>query len=160
MEEIAMTVAPTLQKYLDQRVTYDLIPHAPTPSSTRTAEACHVPGEALAKAVVLRRDGGYMMAVLPASHHLHLSALKSQLGHQVDLASEKEIAELFVDCDIGAIPPVGECYGLDVIVDDSIDARRDIYLEGGDHATLIRMKGDQFAELTAKAWHGHFSTHD
>ena len=92
MEEIAMTVSPTLQKYLDQSVTYDLIPHAPTMSSTRTAEACHVPGEALAKAVVLRRDGGYMMAVLPASHHLHLSALKSQLGHTVDLASEDEIA--------------------------------------------------------------------
>jgi Ala-tRNA(Pro) deacylase len=128
MEEIAMTVSPTLQKYLDQSVTYDLIPHAPTLSSTRTAEACHVPGEALAKAVVLRRDGGYMMAVLPASRHLHLSALKSQLGHHVDLASEKEIAELFVDCDIGAIPPLGECYGLDVIVDDSIDARRDIYM--------------------------------
>jgi Ala-tRNA(Pro) deacylase len=155
-----MTVAPTLQKYLDQSVTYDLIPHAPTRSSTRTAEACHVPGEALAKAVVLRRDGGYMMAVLPASHHLHLSALKSQLGHHVDLASEDEIERLFEDCERGAVPPLGECYGLDVIVDDSIDARRDIYLESGDHATLIRMTGEQFARLTAKAWHGHFSTHD
>jgi len=155
-----MTVSPTLQKYLDQSVTYELIPHAPTASSTRTAEACHVPGDALAKAVVLRRDGGYMMAVLPASHHLHLSTLKNQLGHKVDLASEREIAELFADCDIGAIPPVGECYGLDVIVDDSIDARRDIYMESGDHATLIRMDGEQFARLTAKAWPGHFSTHD
>jgi Ala-tRNA(Pro) deacylase len=160
MEEIAMTVSPTLQKYLDQSATYDLIPHAPTLSSTRTAEACHVPGEALAKAVVLRRDGGYMMAVLPASRHLHMSALKSQLGHHVDLASEDEIERLFEDCERGAIPPLGECYGLDVIVDDSIDARRDIYLEGGDHATLIRLKGEQFARLTAKAWHGHFSTHD
>jgi len=155
-----MTVSPTLQKYLDQSVTYDLIPHAPTMSSTSTAEACHVPGEALAKAVVLRRDGGYMMAVLPASHHLHLSALKSQLGHHVDLASEDEIERLFEDCERGAVPPLGECYGLDVIVDDSIDARRDIYLESGDHATLIRMTGEQFARLTAKAWHGHFSTHD
>ena len=155
-----MTVAPTLQRYLDQTVTYDLISHDPTMSSTRTAEASHVPGDCLAKGVVLRRDGGYMMAVLPASHHLHLSALKSQLGHKVDLASEKEIAELFVDCDIGAIPPVGECYGLDVIVDDSIDARRHVYMESGDHATLIRMEGEQFARLTAKAWRGHFSTHD
>ena len=119
-----MTVSPTLQKYLDQSVTYDLIPHVPTMSSTRTAEACHVPGEALAKAVVLRRDGGYMMAVLPASRHLHLSALKSQLGHKVDLASEDEIERLFEDCDRGAVPPLGECYGLDVIIDDSIDARR------------------------------------
>ena len=137
-----MTVSPTLQKYLDQSVTYDLIPHAPTMSSTRTAEACHVPGEALAKAVVLRRDGGYMMAVLPASRHLHLSALKSQLGHKVDLASEDEIERLFEDCDRGAVPPLGECYGLDVIIDDSIDARRHVYMESGDHATLIRMEGD------------------
>jgi Ala-tRNA(Pro) deacylase len=155
-----MTVSPTLQRYLDQGVSYDLIPHASTMSSTRTAEACHVSGDALAKAVVLRRDGGYMMAVLPASRHLHLSALKSQLGHKVDLASEDEIERLFGDCDRGAVPALGQCYGLDVIVDDSIDPRRDIYMEGGDHRTLIRMDGEEFARLTAKAWHGHFSTHD
>ena len=155
-----MTVSPTLQKFLDETVTYDVISHAPTMSSTRTAEACHVPGDALAKAVVLRRDGGYMMAILPASHHLHLSALKMHLGHKVDLASEEEVAKLFDDCERGAVPPVGECYGLDVIVDDSIDKQRDIYMEGGDHATLIRLDGEQFARLTAKAWHGHFTTHD
>jgi Ala-tRNA(Pro) deacylase len=155
-----MTVSPTLQKYLDQGVSYDLIAHAPTTSSTRTAEACHISGEALAKGVVLRRDGGYMMAVLPASRHLHLSALKNQLGHKVDLASEDEIERLFEDCERGAIPALGQCYGLDVIVDDSIDPRRDIYLEGGDHATLIRMDGEEFARLTAKAWRGHFSSHD
>jgi Ala-tRNA(Pro) deacylase len=155
-----MTVSPTLQKYLDQTVTYDLIPHNPTMSSTRTAEACHVSGDALVKGVVLRRDGDYMMAILPASHHLHLSALKSQLGHKVDLASEEEIVRLFADCERGAVPPVGECYGLDVIVDDSIDGQREIYMEGGDHATLIRLDREQFARLTAKAWHGHFTTHD
>ena len=155
-----MTVAPTLKKYLDQTTTYDLVQHDPTMSSTRTAEASHVPGDRLAKGVVLRRDGGYMMAILPASRHLHLPALRMHLGHRVDLASEDEIAKLFTDCERGAVPPIGECYGLDVIVDDSIDARRDIYIEGGDHATLIRMKGEQFARLTAKAWHGHFSTHD
>lgn len=155
-----MPVAPTLKKYLDQTVTYELIAHDPTQSSTRTAEACHVPGDRLAKGVVLRRDGGYMMAILPASHHLHLSALKSQLGHKVDLASEEETERLFHDCERGAIPPLGECYGLDVIVDDSIDAEREIYMEGGDHTTLIRLDGDQFARLTEKAWHGHFTTHD
>jgi Ala-tRNA(Pro) deacylase len=155
-----MTVSPTLRKYLDQTVTYAQIAHVPTTSSTRTAEACHVPGDALAKGVVLRRDGGYMMAILPASHHLHLSALRMQLGHKVDLASEDEIARLFGDCERGAIPPVGECFGLDVIVDDSIDAQRDIYMEGGDHATLIHLDRGQFARLTAKAWHGHFTTHN
>ena len=155
-----MTVAPTLKKYLDQTITYDLVQHDPTMSSTRTAEASHVPGDRLAKGVVLRRDGGYMMAILPASRHLHLPALRLHLGHRVDLASEDEIAKLFTDCERGAVPPVGECYGLDVIVDDSIDSQREVYLEGGDHTTLIRLGSEQFARLTANAWHGHFTTHD
>lgn len=155
-----MTIAPKLQQYLDQTVKYELIPHDPTMSSARTAQASHVPGDCLAKAVVLRRDGGYMMAILPASHHLHMPALKTQLGHKVDLATEDEIAPLFRDCERGAIPPVGGCYGLETIVADSLDGQREIYMEGGDHATLIRMDGEQFARLTAKAWHGHFTTHD
>jgi Ala-tRNA(Pro) deacylase len=155
-----MTVAPTLQKYLDQTVTYKLISHDATMSSTRTAEACHVSGNRLAKGVVLRRDGGYLLAILPASHHIHLPALRMQLGDTIDLASEDEIAQLFCDCERGAVPPVGECYGLDVVVDDSIEAQPEIYMEGGDHATLIHLGRGQFVRLTAEAWHGHFTAHD
>jgi Ala-tRNA(Pro) deacylase len=155
-----MTIAPTLQKYLDQTVTYDVISHDPTMSSTRTAEACHVPGACLAKGVVLRRDSGYILAILPASHHIHLSDLRMQLGANVDLANEDEIAQLFRDCARGAVPPVGECYGLDVIVDDSIEAQREIYMEGGDHATLIHLGCGEFARLTTEAGRGHFSAHD
>ncbi len=155
-----MSVAPTLQKYLDQTVTYELISHDPTMSSMRTAEACHVPGDCLAKAVVLRRDDRYLLAILPASHHIRLSDLRMQLGDKVELASEDEIAQLFCDCARGAVPPVGECYGLDVIVDDSIEAQRDIYMEGGDHITLIHLDRGQFEQLTTEAWHGDFTTHD
>jgi Ala-tRNA(Pro) deacylase len=156
----AMSIALTLQRYLDQNVTYEVIQHEPTMSSTRTAEVCHVSGDRVAKAIVLRRDGGYLLAVLPASHHIHLQDLRMQLDDKVDLATEDEIAQLFRDCARGAVPAVGECYGLDVIVDDSIDSQREVYLEGGDHATLIRLGGAQFARLTANAWHGHFTTHD
>jgi Ala-tRNA(Pro) deacylase len=155
-----MTVAPTLQKYLDQTVTYELISHDATMSSTRTAEACHVSGNRLAKGVVLRRDRGYLLAILPASHHIHLPALRMQLGDTIDLASEDEIAQLFCDCERGAVPPVGECYGLDVIVDDSIEAQPEIYMEGGDHATLIHLGRGQFVRLTAEAWHGRCTAHD
>ena len=152
-----MGVAPTLQKHLDQYVTYDVVQHEPTMSSTRTAQACHISGKRLAKAVVLRRDGGFMLAVLPASRHLRIADLSAQLGEQVDLATEGEIDSLFADCAHGAVPPVGECYGLDWIVDDSIDDRGDVYLEAGDHATLIRLAYAQFAKLAADARHGRFS---
>ena len=117
-------------------------------------------GERLAKGVVLRRDGGYMLAILPASHHIRLADLRTQLGEDVDLAAEGEIDALFGDCAQGAVPPVGDCYGLDVIVDDSIDRQSDVYLEAGDHATLIHLNHAEFAKLTADARHGRFSVHD
>lgn len=155
-----MSIAPTLQRHLDRNVTYDVITHDATMSSTRTAQACHVSGDSLAKAIVLRHDGGYMLAVLPASHHIRLTDLKRQVGDDVALADEGEIERLFPDCALGAVPAVGECYGLDVIVDDSIQDRPEIYLEGGDHMTLVHMNQAQFARLMAEARHGRFSVHD
>jgi Ala-tRNA(Pro) deacylase len=155
-----MAIAPTLQKYLDQNVTYEVIPHEPTLSSMHTAEACHISGDGLAKGIVLRRDDGYMLAVLPASHHIRLSDLRRQIGNDVDLAGEMEIDQLFRDCAHGAVPPVGECYGLDVIVDDSIQEQPEVYLESGDHETLLHMSQAQFARITAQAQHSRFSVHD
>ena len=155
-----MSIAPTLQRHLDSNVTYEVMTHDATMSSTRTAQACHVSGECFAKAIVLRRDGGYMLAVLPASHHIRLADLKRQVGNDVALADESELRKLFPDCALGAVPAVGECYGLDVIVDDSIEERSDIYLEGGDHMTLVHLNQGQFARLMTEARRGRFSTHD
>jgi Ala-tRNA(Pro) deacylase len=153
-----MSIAPTLKKYLTTKhVAYDVLAHAPTQSALRTAHACHVPGDSLAKAVLLRDEQGYILAVLPASHHIRLGELRQQLGDDIELASEREIVELFDDCARGAIPAIGECYGLDMVVDDDVDAQPEIYFEGGDHATLVHMTHAEFAALTWTARHGNFS---
>jgi Ala-tRNA(Pro) deacylase len=152
-----MAIAATFQRYLDQHVVYDVVAHEPTMSAT--AQACHIPGDCLAKGVVLRDDSGYMLAVLPASHHIRMSELRLQFGNDVELAGEGEIDELFHDCAQGAVTPIGECYGLDTIVDDAIDGQGDVYLEAGDHMTLVRLTHAQFAKLTADARHGRFSVH-
>ena len=101
-----MAIAPILQKHLDRNVTYDVLTHDPTMSSSRTAQACHVSGDRLAKAIVLRHDGRYLLAVLPATHHVRLADLKAQIGDDVDLADENEIRRLFPDCALGAVPPL------------------------------------------------------
>jgi Ala-tRNA(Pro) deacylase len=155
-----MAIAPTFQKYLaTKKVAYDLVPHEQTKTSMHNAEACRISGDRVAKAVVLRDGDGYVMAVLPASHHIRLRDLRKQLGLDVDLATEHEIEELFRDCAPGAIPPAGECYGLDTIVDDSIEEQPEVYLEGGDHATMVHMSQTQFASLMSMAQHGSFSVH-
>ena len=108
-----MAIALTLQKYLAAKnVHYDLMTHKPTRSSVRTAEACRVSYDRVAKAVLLRDETGYSLAILPASHHISFPELRSQLGDDVGLATEREAAELFQDCAPGALPAVGECYGL------------------------------------------------
>ena len=154
-----MSIAPTLQRYLDSNVVYDVITHEATPSSARTAQACHVSGDRLAKAIVLRRAGSYLVAVVPASHHIRLAELKAQLGDDVELADEQELQRLFLDCVPGAVPPIGQCYDLDVIVDDSIQEPHEIYLEGGDH-TVIRLSQAEFTRLMADARRFRFSGHD
>ncbi|MBB4040101.1 Ala-tRNA(Pro) deacylase [Microvirga flocculans] len=153
-----MTIAPTLQRYMtDRGIPYDLIAHEPAMTSLGTAHAGHIPSECMAKGVMLSDGRRYMLAVMPASHHLRLSDLRTELGQELRLASEDEIVQVFRDCDRGAIPPVGSCYGLDVIVENAMDRQKDVYFEGGDHATLVHMKGDDFARLNPAAQHGSFS---
>ena len=154
-----MATALTLAQYLDRNgIVYDALPHAPTMSSLRTAKASHIPASELAKAVVLKKNGGYLLAVLPASQHLEWEALGNRFNQNVTLATEDEIAWLFPDCAPGAVPPFGDAYGIETVVDDSIAEQADIYLEGGDHATLIHLAGPAFCKLMAHAQHGRFGS--
>jgi Ala-tRNA(Pro) deacylase len=156
-----MALAPTLHKYLlDRRITYDVIQHERTASSVDTVETSHISADRLAKGVLLRDRQGYWLAVVPASRRVRLSDLKLDLGDPVDLASEEEVAEVFPDCSRGAIPPFGECYGLDAIVDNSIDQQPELYCEGGDHITLVHMSQAEFTRLNVQARHGSFTAPD
>lgn len=154
-----MGIAITLQEYLNsQDVTYDCIEHKRTGCATRSAEVSHVPSDCLAKAVVLKRRDGYILAVVPASSQVMLDQVGGWLRQPVALATEEEIASLFPDCERGAVPPIAAPYGLRSIVDDSLEGRRDIYFEGGDHRTLVHLSGDQFHRLMQKVAHGRFSS--
>jgi len=155
-----MTTALTLEQYLDRNgIAYDVLSHAPTMSSLRTAEASRVPANDLAKAVVLKGDRGYLLAVLPASQRLEWKALGKWFSQNLALATEDEIEWMFPDCAPGGVAQIGQAYGMESIVDDSITEQADIYFEGGDHATLVHMAGPAFCKLMAHAKYGPFSTH-
>ncbi len=156
-----MTIPATVQRYLEQEgIDYEVVEHPRTMSSTRTAQAGHISGERLAKAVVLRSEGGFTMAVLPACCHIRLGEIQDCLERPVGLATESEVGQLFGDCELGAIPPMGKPYGMEMIVDDSLIEQPDVYLEAGDHMSLIHVNAMAFQRLTAEARHGRFSRHD
>jgi len=147
-----MGIALTLQEYLDDNhVPYDVMRHKRTHCAFDTVRAAHVPGDRLAKAVVLTREGGFVVAVVPATGRVSLSAIERLLRCHVDLATEDEICELFPDCDIGAVPPLSEAYAVDTFIDQSFDKQPEIYLEGGDHRSLVHMTGEAFRILMKSA---------
>jgi Ala-tRNA(Pro) deacylase len=153
-----MAVSLTLIEYLEwQGVDYELIEHKYTQNSLQTAREAHVPAEQLAKCVLLEDENDYLMAVIPASHRIELSALDHHLDRELELASESELTSLFSDCEAGAIPPMGQAYGYEVIIDDSLKDCRDIYFEAGDHRDLVHLNGMDFNSLMDGVQHGHFS---
>jgi Ala-tRNA(Pro) deacylase len=151
-----MSIAPKLQQCLDDaKVEFDLVEHAPTKSSLETAKSCDVPADRIAKSVLLDTDDGQLLAVLPSDRKVELSELRSELGRKPRLASEDEIRNVFVDCELGAVPPIG--YGVTTIVDDSLGKQPDVYFEAGDHKSLVHMNWAEFSRVTQGIRHGQFS---
>ncbi len=155
-----MTIANTLKKHLeDAGVPYDTVAHPRTISAMESAEAAHVPGDAVAKTVVIHHEEGYVLAVVPSSHRVDLTTLQELLDRRLGLASEREIDKLFDDCDSGAIPPVGSAYGLPIVLDESLKGRSAVWFEGGDHRTLVHVSGQDFDRLMQDARQESFSYH-
>lgn len=153
-----MAIAIALENFLkEHRVAYDVVMHPHTMTSSQTAAQAHVPGDRLIKSVVVEDDDGYLMVALPSTHRLELGRLHRQLRRQLGLATENELAGLFKDCELGAIPPIGAAYGIETLVDDSLLQGGDVYFEAGDHEELIHISGKQFQDLFAGAKHGRYS---
>lgn len=155
-----MTIASKLRHYLDGKgVHYDVVTHPRTSTTSQSAESAHIPGDRVAKSVVIHHELGYVLAVVPSTNRVELGTLQDLLDKRIGLATEDEVATLFDDCDTGAIPPVGAAYGVDVILDDSLNGASDLYFEGGDHKSLVHVSGDAFRVLTKDARRARFSHH-
>jgi Ala-tRNA(Pro) deacylase len=155
-----MTIAASVQQYLGyEGVRYDVITHERTPDSNHCAQAAHIPGDQLAKCVMLKDGEGYLMVVLPATHKVDLGAVRRQLNRKLGLATDGELADLFQDCEPGALPPLGQAYGIETIVDESLIGSPDIYFEAGDRVTLVHVTGKDFLLLMAHTPRGEISHH-
>ncbi len=147
-----MSISNTVRSYMEgQAIPYELIAHRHTQSSMESAGAAHVESEHLAKAVIVKEGDEYMMVVVPSDFHVHLGKLHQLLEREVGLATEVELTQLFPDCDLGAIPPLGTAYKLITLVDRSLLDQSEIYFESGDHEHLIKVSGEQFAHLLGDA---------
>lgn len=153
-----MVVAITLQHHLDRLgVDYEVVAHPYADTGLDTAERAQIPASKLAKSIMLEDEGGYLMAVCSASRRIKLGDLYREINRRLEFANESELAEVLGDCALGAVPPVGDLYGIDVVVDLELFMQPDVYFEAGDHEDLIHVSADNFQKLMSNADHASFS---
>jgi len=138
-----------VRQYLEQsRKHYDILTHLETHSAMGMAQAIHIPGDEVAKPVILKADGHYVMAVIPATYRIDLNKAREAFHvHALELAPETDFGRLFPDCERGARPPFGSQYGMPTVVDEALTYDEQIVFEGNSHREAYRMSFEEFDEL-------------
>lgn len=138
-----------LKQFLDENlVKYVTITHSKAFTAQEVAESAHVSGRAMAKVVILDLDGELAMAVLPADRKVVAQDLRDITGSDhVRFASENRFKNRFPDCEIGAMPPFGNLYGMEVFVAESLGENEEIAFNAGSHEEIIKLKYADFERL-------------
>lgn len=138
-----------LKEFLDsQKIEYVTINHSLAYTAQRIAASAHISGKDIAKTIVIKADGKLIMAVLPASCKINLDMLKSALGvGSMEISSEKEFGAMFPDCELGAMPPFGNLYGMEVYVAEKLTHDEEIAFNAGSHRELIKLAYKDFEKF-------------
>jgi Ala-tRNA(Pro) deacylase len=154
-----MTSQNRVTQFLDsEHIHYSMVPHAHSKSSISSAVNAEVPMHRIAKAVMLEdHEGKHLMAIVPADYKVNLRELGEALNRELKLAKEAQVYEMFSDCDSGAIPPLPTAYHLDAVYDELLTEEQELFLESGDHETLIQLNREDFIRLMGASKHARFS---
>ena len=138
-----------LKEFLDNHhVKYMCIDHSPSFTAQEIAAAAHVSGKQLAKTVIVKAGGEFIMVVIPATDHINFTELRDLTGEKdIDLARESEFKSKFPECEVGAMPPFGNLYGLPVYVSSRLISQHEIAFNAGTHSELIKMSYQDFERL-------------
>jgi Ala-tRNA(Pro) deacylase len=138
-----------LKEFLDtNNVKYITIRHSRAFTAQETATSAHIARKELAKTVMVKIDGKMAMAVLPASCNVDLELLKDVTNSStIELADEKEFQDLFPDCEVGAMPPFGNLYQMEVFAAESLSEDEEFAFNAGTHRKLIKTSYKDFERL-------------
>jgi len=134
--------------FADQQVPYVRLVHGEVFTSQELAAREHVPGMKVAKPVLVRADGEFILCVLPASARVDLDRIARLSGHRrAALASESELQQIFDDCELGAEPPFGEPYGVPTWMDASLKADDYVVFQSGKHSEAVKIARTDYERL-------------
>jgi Ala-tRNA(Pro) deacylase len=143
----------SIRDFLQSRhVWFETLLHCPAVSATKRAQSIHISGRCVAKVVLIKAARGDILAVLPATHRIDLDRLAAVLGEDVvRIATEDEVAAIFADCELGALPPFGRLYGLKTVVDVSLSGSCEIVFVANTRHEGIRLRYRDFEAIEAPA---------
>ena len=155
-----MTILKKLKDYLEKnQVGYEVGFHERAYTSQEIAATLHVPGKELAKVVMVKADGKMVMLVLPASYRVDTKKVKKVLKcKRLGIAKEKDFEEVFPDCEVGAMPPFGNLYNLQVWADQVLAGDEYIVFQAGSHVETLKIKYSDYVRLVNPKV-GDFSVH-
>lgn len=155
-----MAIAQKVKDYLDEKnVNYQILQHARTYTAMETAGAQHVPGKQLVKSVIVKADDKFIMCILSSNHLINFDKLKKLIHAQdVYLATEEEVEALFPEFEIGAEPPFGDLFGLDVYIDRAVSENDEIVFNAGTHTDAVKIRYLDLVRLT-NSKEGNFGEH-
>jgi len=144
-----MPLAQKLRAFLDANfVEYKHTVHPIAYTACQVASAEHLPTREVAKSIVIFADAEYHLAVVPANRLVDFQEVRAALGFKhARLATEEELSHLFPDCEVGAMPPLGNLYGVAVYLDSGLAAEEIIAFNGGTHRDVVHMKTADFRRL-------------
>lgn len=141
--------ARKLKEFLDsQAVKYMKIAHSPAYTAQEVAQSLHIKGHKVAKTVMVFIEGKMAMAVLSANRSIDFDYFRKEIGaKEIRLATEGQFKDMFPDCEVGAMPPFGNLYGMEVYVDQHLTDDEEIFFNACTHSELIQMSYLDFERL-------------
>ena len=131
----------------ENKVSYEILRHPEAVTAQRIAQAEHVKGRHHAKVVMVKSGDQHLMMVLPADHHIDLEKVEKAIGKPVSMGKEQEFKSLFPDCAIGAMPPLGNLYGVPTYVDRDLAKQDYIVFEAGTHTDAIKISYGDYEKI-------------
>jgi Ala-tRNA(Pro) deacylase len=124
------------------------LPHPPAYTAQQLAHHGHIPGDRVAKTVIIELDGKMAMLVMPSTWRIHWDRLSDVLETDfLELADEMEFKDRFPDCEVGAMPPFGNLFNMAVYCSEALTREPDIAFPAGSHEESIHMKTEDFLAL-------------
>lgn len=137
-----MAPSAELEKYLQTHdIPYLMRHHAPAMTARQLAELEDIDPHEVAKVVIMRDQKQYFMLVLPADYKLDLKQTRQMIqSRNAWIASEQDLQQLFPACELGAMPPFGELYNMQVYAETDLSEDQEIEFNAGSHEDAIRMR--------------------